>query len=81
MGAKQGEVSMPSREASCGPDHEEQDHTAPGVRSRLRDTRWAPRSPGVQGSQCVPPSSQQNREGLESWETTVRISNQLFTEQ
>lgn len=22
-----------------------------------------------------------NREGLESWETTVRLSNQLFTEQ
>ena len=63
MGAKQGGVGMPPREASCGPDCEEHDHTAPGVRPRLRDTRWAPGSPGVQGSQCVPPSSQQRGAG------------------
>lgn len=39
MDVKQGWVSMTLREASCGPDHAEHDHTAPAVRLRLRVTR------------------------------------------
>lgn len=64
MGAKQGGVGMPPREASCSPDHEEHNRTAPesGPGSGIQG-----RPPRGQGSREVHVCLlRANREGLES---------------